>query len=130
MFGNSIYAYLLESILVVIPMALIIFLVLRYVWSRNDLKVEVNPNTGQLGPPNLCRGGWNEAELRGCQHGYGTTGMPVEPVNTYSNLAYLAAGWVALRSVGGVLRQGGFQRAAHAVRLVDARRCFRRDRGR
>jgi hypothetical protein len=101
MFGDSIYAYLLESILVVIPMTLIIFLVLRFVWSRDDLKVEVNPKTGQVGPPHLCRGGWNEGELRGCQHGYGTTGMPVEPVNTYSNLAYLAAGWVALRSVGG-----------------------------
>jgi predicted membrane channel-forming protein YqfA (hemolysin III family) len=101
MFGDSLYAYLLESLIVIIPMALIIFLVLRFVWSRDDLKVEVNPKTKQLGPPHLCRGGWHEGELRGCQHGYGTTGMPVEPINTYTNLAYLAAGWVALRSVGG-----------------------------
>lgn len=95
------YTYLLESLAVILPMGLIIFLVLRWVSQQNNLQVEINPRTGTLGPPHLCRGGWNEAELRGCQHGYAHTGIPVEPVNTYSNLAYLAAGWVVFRSIGG-----------------------------
>lgn len=95
------YSYLLEGLAVTLPMALIIFLVLKWVSGQSSLKVEIDPKTGELGPPKLCRGGWNEAELRGCLHGYTRTGIPVEPVNTYSNLAYLAAGWVAFRSVGG-----------------------------
>jgi predicted membrane channel-forming protein YqfA (hemolysin III family) len=41
-----------------------------------------------------CRGDWAEARLRGCQGGLAATGIPVEPFNTFSNLAYLAAGWV------------------------------------
>jgi predicted membrane channel-forming protein YqfA (hemolysin III family) len=86
---------------VTLPLALIIFLVLKWVSGQNSLQVEINPKTDKLGPPNLCRGGWNEAKLRGCLHGYGSTGIPVEPVNTYSNLAYCAAGWMAFRSVGG-----------------------------
>lgn len=93
--------YLLEGLGLAIPMALIIFGVLRWVQTRKSLLVETNPKTGELGPPLLCRGGWNEAELRGCESGYSATGIPVEPVNTYSNLAYLVAGWVAFRSVGG-----------------------------
>lgn len=45
-----------------------------------------------------CRGDWWEAELRGCRNW--TRHLPVEPVNTYSNLAYLAAGWIVFRHVG------------------------------
>ncbi len=45
-----------------------------------------------------CRGDWWEAELRGCQNW--NQHLPVEPINTYSNLAYLAAGWVTFRHVG------------------------------
>ena len=38
-----------------------------------------------------CLGGWWEAEIEGCRTG--SAGTPVEPVNTYSNLAYYAAGY-------------------------------------
>lgn len=101
MFGDTIYGYLIESAVLLIPMALIIFAVLKWVSGQQHLKLEINPKTNELGPPNLCRGGWNEGEERGCGQGYTVTGIPVEPVNTYSNLAYLAAGWVAFRSIGG-----------------------------
>lgn len=45
-----------------------------------------------LGPQpdaDVCSGWWAEARLRGCRH---DLSVPVEPVNTYTNLAYLAAG--------------------------------------
>jgi hypothetical protein len=44
-----------------------------------------------------CRGGWAEARLRGCHKGLAFTGIPVEPLNTLSAAAYLAAGWVTFR---------------------------------
>lgn len=37
-----------------------------------------------------CAGDWHEAELHHCQAGL--VAVPQQPVNTYSNLAYLAAG--------------------------------------
>ena len=37
-----------------------------------------------------CAGGWHEAELNSCSQGL--LKLPQQPVNTYSNLAYLAAG--------------------------------------
>jgi len=37
-----------------------------------------------------CAGDWYEAELHNCQAGLAA--VPQQPVNTYSNLAYLAAG--------------------------------------
>ncbi len=37
-----------------------------------------------------CSGGWHEAEFYGCEAGL--SAVPQQPVNTYSNLAYLAAG--------------------------------------
>ena len=101
MFGNLSLADWIWGIILVVIMAFIIFWVLRWVWTQSHLKEEINPQTGLVEPPNLCRGGWNEAEMNGCEQGYATTGMPVEPVNTYTNLAYLAAGWVAFRSLGG-----------------------------
>ena len=94
------YTYLIEGVGLAIPMAVFIFLVLRWVSGQEKLKLEINPKTNELGPPRLCRGGWNEGELRGCEHGYSETGIPVEPVNTYSNLAYLIAGWVVYRIIG------------------------------
>ena len=90
-------AYLLESLAWCLPMALLIYAVLKWASGQEKLKQEINPKTGEIGPPHLCRGGWNEGEIRGCYLGYATTGIPVEPVNTYSNLAYLAAGWVVYR---------------------------------
>jgi len=89
--------YLLESLAWTLPMALLIYAVLKWASGQEKLKLEINPKTNELGAPYLCRGGWNEGEIRGCYLGYETTGIPVEPVNTYSNLAYLAAGWVVYR---------------------------------
>lgn len=37
-----------------------------------------------------CRGGWHESYLNGCEEGL--LQVPQQPVNTYTNLAYLAAG--------------------------------------
>lgn len=37
-----------------------------------------------------CAGGWHESELNSCSQGL--LKVPQQPVNTYSNLAYLAAG--------------------------------------
>lgn len=95
------YTFLLEGVLLTLPMALIIFAVLKWVSKQENLQIELNPKTNELGPPHLCRGGWREGEMRGCKHGYEVTGIPVEPINTYSNLAYLAAGWIVFRSEGG-----------------------------
>jgi hypothetical protein len=94
------YTYLIEGIALTLPMAAIIFVVLKWVSGQERLKLEINPKTHKLGPPKLCRGGWNEGELRGCQYGYAKVGIPVEPVNTYTNLFYLVAGWVAYRIIG------------------------------
>jgi len=38
-----------------------------------------------------CAGNWYEAELNDCKHGL--RAIPQQPVNTYSNLAYVAAGF-------------------------------------
>jgi predicted membrane channel-forming protein YqfA (hemolysin III family) len=94
------YTFLIEGVLLTLPMALIIFAALKWVSKQENLQIELNPKTNELGPPHLCRGGWREGELRGCQDGYEATGIPVEPINTYSNLAYLAAGWIVFRSEG------------------------------
>lgn len=37
-----------------------------------------------------CQGGWHEAYLRGCEQGLSK--IPQQPVNTYTNLAYLMVG--------------------------------------
>lgn len=95
------FVHFLEGLALCVPMAAIIFGVLKWVSNQPNLLVEMNPNTGQIGPVYTCRGGWNEGELRGCNGGYTNTGIPVEPINTYSNLAYLVAGWMVFRHVGG-----------------------------
>ena len=45
---------------------------------------------GWLAGQDQCMGNWWEAELRGCAAGNVPT--PVEPINSYSNLAYYAGG--------------------------------------
>jgi len=92
------YVYLIEGVLLALPMALIIFASLKWISNQKNLLVELNPKTNELGPPHICRGGWHEGEIRGCHQGYNETGIPVEPINTYSNLAYLTAGWIVFRS--------------------------------
>ena len=47
-----------------------------------------------------CRGNWAEARLRHCEGGLAATGIPVEPFNTFSNLAYFAAALVVVRTFG------------------------------
>jgi len=48
-----------------------------------------------------CRGQWAEARIRRCERGIEVTGIPVEPFNAFSNLSYLAAGWLLSRYVPG-----------------------------
>ncbi len=45
-----------------------------------------------------CRGGWHEEYLNQCEHDL--MSVPQQPVNTYTNLAYLAAGISAGMAVG------------------------------
>jgi len=47
-----------------------------------------------------CRGDWAEARLRHCEGGLAVTGIPVEPFNTFSNLAYFAAAWIVYSTFG------------------------------
>ena|SRR5881394_942094 len=49
-----------------------------------------------------CRGHWAEARLRHCEGGLAVTGIPVEPFNTFSNLAYFAAALLVVRTFGTV----------------------------
>ena len=49
-----------------------------------------------------CRGEWAEARIRQCEKGIAFTGIPVEPLNTYSNLAYLGSGWALHGVLGGL----------------------------
>ena len=49
-----------------------------------------------------CRGNWAEARLRHCEGELAVTGMPVEPFNTFSNLAYIAAAWVVWQTFPGL----------------------------
>lgn len=53
---------------------------------------------GWLAGQRQCLGDWWEAELRGCASG--TVPTPVEPINSYSNLAYYAAGITVFVVVG------------------------------
>ncbi len=52
----------------------------------------INPATVQGYRP--CAGGWHEAHLNGCAAGL--THVPQQPINTYTNLAYLSGGLVAV----------------------------------
>lgn len=75
---------ILETIILLLLAALVVWGVIGWIASTPTLMIDVK----------ACRGDWAEARLRGCEHGVGFTGIPVEPFNTYSNLAYLAAGWI------------------------------------
>jgi hypothetical protein len=77
----------LETLGLVVVVALALWGVLKWVAATPGLMTNVK----------ACRGGWAEARLRGCELGIGHTGIPVEPFNTFSNVAYLAAGWVLYR---------------------------------
>lgn len=47
-------------------------------------------NPSSISDYRACEGGWWEAELNGCASGLAM--VPQQPVNTYTNLAYLAVG--------------------------------------
>jgi hypothetical protein len=65
-----------------------ILVVLRLIAAVPALLTDVKP----------CRGNWAEARLRHCENGLAATGIPVEPFNTFSNLAYFAAAIVVYRA--------------------------------
>jgi hypothetical protein len=78
---------ILEAILLVAGMAIVLWGALKWIASTPRLLKKVSP----------CGGNWAEARIRHCEQGLSVTGIPAEPFNTWSNLAYLAAGWVTLR---------------------------------
>ena len=95
------YYDLFEIIVWTSLMAAFIYVSIKWISAQPKFLQEINPKTNESGPPHICRGEWSEGIIRGCSHGYEETGIPVEPVNTYSNLAYLIAGLVAYKITGG-----------------------------
>lgn len=81
---------LLLTLAVVAGMGLVIWAALRLITATPAL----------LTSAKACRGNWAEGRLRGCAGGLAVTGIPVEPLNTFSNLAYLAAGWIVASRFG------------------------------
>ena len=75
---------ILKTIGLLLLTALGLWGLLKWIASRPNLLAGTMP----------CHGRWAEARLAGCELGIEHTGVPVEPFNTYSNLAYLAAGWI------------------------------------
>jgi hypothetical protein len=75
---------ILKTIGLLLLAALALWGLLKWIASSPRLMTDID----------ACRGRWAEARLRSCEKGIGFTGVPVEPFNTYSNLAYLAAGWI------------------------------------
>lgn len=81
---------LLQLLLLLTVIGLMIWGALRLIARTPALLTDVKP----------CRGHWAEARIRHCEAGLATTGIPVEPYNTFSNLAYFAAGWVVYNTYG------------------------------
>jgi hypothetical protein len=81
---------LLQTLAVAIGTGLIIWAALRLVAATPSLLTDVK----------ACRGDWAEGRLRGCESGLAVTGIPVEPRNTFSSLAYIVAGWVVASRFG------------------------------
>lgn len=66
-------------------------ILLQFIYANAD-------RWGWLAGQRQCMGEWWEAELRGCASG--TVPTPVEPINSFSNLAYYAAGITVFMLVG------------------------------
>jgi hypothetical protein len=81
---------LLPLLASLLGVGLVIWVILRLIAATPALLTDVKP----------CRGDWAEARLRNCQGGLAVTGIPVEPFNTFSNLAYFAAAWIVYRTYG------------------------------
>jgi len=75
---------LLPLLLSLAGVALLLWVALRIIARIPALLTDVKP----------CRGQWAEARLRHCEGGLAVTGIPVEPFNAFSNLAYFAAAWM------------------------------------
>ena len=75
---------ILRTIALLLLAGLALWGLLKWIATRPNLMAGTWP----------CHGKWAEARIAGCEQGIEHTGVPVEPFNTYSNLAYLAAGWI------------------------------------
>jgi hypothetical protein len=82
-FGGGGAMPLIHVLVLLVVVGLAIWGVLRWIAVTPALLTDVK----------ACRGHWAEARLRHCEGGLAVTGIPVEPFNTFSNLAYFAAGW-------------------------------------
>lgn len=80
----------LQIFIILLVAGLALWGVLRVIAKTPSLLNDVKP----------CRGNWAEARLRHCEGGLAVTGIPVEPFNTFSNLAYFAAAWVLIQRFG------------------------------
>ena len=80
----------LMYLVAVMAAGLVLWGVLRFIATTPALLKDVD----------TCRGDWAEARLRNCQGGLAATGIPVEPLNSFSSLAYLVAGWTVYRAFG------------------------------
>jgi predicted membrane channel-forming protein YqfA (hemolysin III family) len=81
---------LLQIVGILLAAGLAMWAVLRFIAGAPALLTDVK----------ACRGHWAEARLRHCEGGLAVTGIPVEPINTFSNLAYLAAAWILFKDFG------------------------------
>ena len=81
---------LLALLIILMGAGLGLWGVLRLIAASPALLTDVKP----------CRGEWAEARLRNCRGGLAATGIPVEPFNTFSNLAYFVAAWAVFRTFG------------------------------
>jgi hypothetical protein len=77
---------MVETLILVVVVALLLRVIYPMIQKSSSLMTRFKP----------CRGEWWEAYLRGCENWNGKR-LPVEPINSYTNVAYLAAGWTTFR---------------------------------
>ena len=83
---------LLQIVVLLTVVGVVIWGILRWIASTPALLADVK----------ACRGNWAEARLRHCEGELAVTGIPVEPFNTFSNLAYIAAAWIVWQTFPGL----------------------------
>lgn len=83
---------LLQIVVLLVLGGVVIWGILRWIAGTPSLLTDVK----------ACRGNWAEARLRHCEGELAVTGIPVEPFNTFSNLAYIAAAWVVWQTFPGL----------------------------
>ncbi|UCF78803.1 MAG: hypothetical protein JSW03_00545 [Candidatus Eiseniibacteriota bacterium] len=77
---------MVETLILVVGVTLLLWAIYPLIQKSSSLMEKFKP----------CRGDWWEAYLRGCETWNGKP-LPVEPINSYTNVAYLAAGWITFR---------------------------------